>query len=416
MYKGSIPGILHKTSWSWPSIVKRSAVVISIFALMSLGAGVAQSSSSAAPIRQDFEMPSSIMVPAKDGVEFNAQINGRGPFTLLFDTGSGVNILSAETAQLLGLQVEGDPLQVAAAGGYATVRRARVETLQIAGLVLHNQTFYVMALPWEHRSNLAGAVGYELWSRLAIKIDYEHQQLTFSDPASFAYSGPGMKMPLKVVDRELEVRGSVAGADGIFTLDTGNEASLVMEPGFVKKNDLVHRLQAHYHGYSGSGAAGPMPTAYYARLGTLRIGRAEVDDVISLLLDGSMSPGNKNDGNIGTGLLRQFNVVLDCTHGMLYLEKNSNWGKPGIFNRAGIVTDSITQDQKIVTILPGSPSDIAGLKVGDVILQIDGHVPSNDPLEQNDPAFLQPPGTVVRLKVKRDNAVQDFKVTLKNML
>ena len=106
---------------------------------------------------------------------------------------------------------------------------------------------------------------------------------------------------------------------------------------------------------------------------------------------------------------------MDCIRGVLYLEQNSNWGKPGIFNRAGLVTDSIMQDQKVMTILPGSPSDIAGIKIGDVIMQIDGHAPSDDPLEQNDPAFLQPVGTIVHLTVKRGDRVRRIDVTLRDM-
>jgi C-terminal processing protease CtpA/Prc len=101
--------------------------------------------------------------------------------------------------------------------------------------------------------------------------------------------------------------------------------------------------------------------------------------------------------------------------GALYLEKNANWGKPRIFNRAGIVTDSIIQDQKVMTVLPGSPSDIAGVRIGDVITQIDGHTPSKDPLEQNYPAFLQPVGAIVHVTVKRGNQVRKFKVVLADM-
>jgi Aspartyl protease/PDZ domain len=362
-------------------------------------------------------MPSSgtVKVPAKGGVEFNAQVNGEGPFTLIFDTGAGVNVLSTTVAKHLGLQIEEEPLQLAGAGGFATVRRAHIDTLQIGNLMLHDQTFYVMSLPWEHSTGPAGAVGYELLRRLAVKIDYEHQQLTFHDPSSFAYSGHGIMVPLDVVEQELEVHGSVDGASGVFTIDTGDEASLELEPGFVRQNDLVNRLHARYRGYSGSGTGGPMPTAYYAHLGTLRIGGAEVNDVITQLLDDHLGPGVANDGNIGTRVLRQFNITADCPHGVLYLEKNANWGKPGIFNRAGLVTDSIMQDQKVRNVLPGSPSEIAGVKIGDVITQIDGHTPSDDPLEQNDPAFLQPVGTVVHLTVKRGDAVQKIEVTLRDM-
>jgi Aspartyl protease/PDZ domain len=397
--------------------VKRLAGLLSVFALMTLRIGFAQVHPCAVPVRKDFEMPPSgtVTVPAKGGVEFNAQVNGKGPFALIFDTGAGVNVLSTTAAKHLGLQVEGDPVQLSGAGGFTTARRAHVDTLQIDGLVLHDQTFYVMSLPWEPRGGPVGAVGYELLLRLAVKIDYEHQQLTFHEPSSFAYSGHGIKVPLDVVEQQLEVRGTVDGASGVFTIDTGDEASLELEPGFASQNDLANRLHAHYRGYSGSGTGGPMPTAYYARLGTLRIGEAEVNDAITQLLDDHLGPGVENDGNIGTRVLRQFNITIDCIRGVLYLEKNSNWGKPGIFNRAGLVTDSIMQDQKVMTILPGSPSDVAGIKIGDVIMQIDGHSPSDDPLEQNDLAFLQPVGTIVHLTVKRGDRVRKIDVTLRDM-
>ena len=135
-------------------------------------------------------------------------------------------------------------------------------------------------------------------------------------------------------------------------------------------------------------------------------------DLITNLSGGEPGPGDYA-GNVGRSVLRQFNATFDCMRGKLYLEKNANWGKPGIFNRAGIVIDPVDQGQKVMTILPGSPAEAAGLAVGDLITKIDGRAPSDD---LDDPAFLQPVGTVVRLVVKRGEGERRIDVTLKDVL
>ena len=84
--------------------------------------------------------------------------------------------------------------------------------------------------------------------------------------------------------------------------------------------------------------------------------------------------------------------------GSLHLEKNAHWDQRGIFNRAGIVIDPTEEGQKVMTILPNSPGEAAGLSVGDQLTQIDGHPPADDTEE---PAFLQAVGTVVHPPVKR---------------
>jgi C-terminal processing protease CtpA/Prc len=101
---------------------------------------------------------------------------------------------------------------------------------------------------------------------------------------------------------------------------------------------------------------------------------------------------------------------------VLYFEKNSNWGKPEVFNRAGIVVDSIQQDQKVMNVLPGSPAEIAGVVVGDIIMRIDGRAPNDNPLQQDDPAFLQPVGTVVHLTIQHGDKIRKIDVTLQDLL
>jgi len=359
-----------------------------------------------------------VVVSAKGGVEFDALINGKGPFRLIFDSGAGVNALNPTIARQLGLRVEGPSQIILGAGsGSLTEQAANVALVRIGDLALHDQKFYIMPMPWGDRSGPVGAVGYELMRRLVVTVDYEREQLAFNLPQPFTYSGHGVKVQIEpmLTPFEIEVRGSVNGASGVFCIDTGDEASLSLEQRFVGQYNLVKQLSPRYHGYAGSGIGGAMPAAYYGRVETLRIGEAEVNHVIAFLFD-RQAISAENAGNIGSRVLRQFNITFDDPHGVLYFEKNSNWGKPEIFNRAGIIVDSIMQNQEVMNVLPESPGEIAGVAIGDIIVQIDGRAPNKDPLQQDDPAFLQPVGTVVRLTVLRGDKTQKIEVTLRDLL
>jgi aspartyl protease/PDZ domain-containing protein len=362
---------------------------------------------------KDFEMPRPgfVTVPAEQGIICEGTINGKGPYKMVFDTGS-VNLLSSSVAKELGLSVEGDTQTFAAEGGNVDSKITHVRTLEIGSLIMHDQVFHVIATPSGGEGTPQIAIGYELMRRLVIKIDYEHEELTFYNAAKFKYSGGGVEVPMRIKGLLLEVNGSVDDVPGTFVLDSGNEVAFSLDGGFVKQNNLIERLGAHYHGYSGRGYGGPMPEAYYVRLRTLALGNAEVHDLITNLSAGEPGPGDYA-GNIGRSVLRQFNATFDCMRGQLYLEKNAHWDKPEIFNRAGIVIDPTENGEKVMTILPGSPAEAAGLALGDVITKIDGHEPSDD---LDDPAFLQPVGTVVRLVVKRGNVDHEIEVTLRDML
>jgi len=372
------------------------------------------------PSPGELEMPPSgkVVVSAKGGVEFDAMINGKGPFRLIFDSGAGVNTLNPTIAKQLGLRVDG-PSQIILGGGSRslTEQAANVALMRIGDLALHDQKFYIMPMPWGDGSGPVGVVGYELMRRLVVTVDYEREQLAFNLPQPFTYSGHGVKVQLEpmLTPFQIEVRGSVNGASGVFGIDTGDEASLALEQRFVGQYNLVKRLAPRYHGYAGSGVGGAMPAAYYGRVETLRIGDAEANHVVAFLFDGQ-ALSSKNAGNIGSRVLRQFNITFDVPHGVLYFEKNSNWGKPEIFNRAGIIVDSIMQNQKVMNVLPESAGEIAGVAIGDIIVQIDGRAPNNDPLQQDDPAFLQPVGTVVHLTVRRGDKTQKIEVTLRDLL
>lgn len=367
----------------------------------------------AIPFRKDYQMPPSgeVSVSAEGGLIFQAFINGKGPFRTLFDTGS-VNILSANFARKLGLKLAAQGIEFGTSSpDNVQVHKTHVDTIQIGDLLIRDQTFYVIDMP-DDNSTPSLAVGYELLRRLAVKIDFEHQRLTFQDAPHFHYSGPGSTVPLRFEGNALLVQASIGDASGWFELDSGNESGTMMFTEFTEKNQVLQALGPHFLAYNGRGFAGPSPQAYLARINSMHIGDVRVPSVIGRF---STDPSDKRDfaGNIGQDILRHFNEVFDCMRSQVYFETTKASTQPEVFNRAGVVFDSFGQGLQVMTVLPNSPGAQAGIQVGDVITAVDGKAPDDD---INQPAFLQPSGTQLHLAVKHGTQTRSVTVTLRDVL
>ncbi len=332
----------------------------------------------AIPFRRDYQIPPSgeVTVPAEGGLIFQARINNQGPFKALFDTGS-VNFMSERFAHQLGLKLSTDEFQFGTSSpATMQVRKAHVDTLQIGDLAVHDQTFYIAALPDDGNTPVL-AVGYELLRRFAVKIDYERQSLTFYDGVRFRYSGSGTAVPLQIQGTALLVEASIGKASGSFLLDTGNEAGFSVSTNFTEKNGLVGALGVHFLGYNGRGYAGPSPEAYLVRVSTFRIGDVPAPSVIAHLTT-DRSDTSSLAGNIGQSILRRFSEVVDCMRGDIYFERTKSSDQPEIFNGAGLIFDSFGHGLQVMTVLPGSPGQLAGLQPGDVITTINGEAPGDE--------------------------------------
>jgi predicted aspartyl protease len=369
----------------------------------------------AIPFRKDYEMPPSgeVTISAEGGLTFQTTINGKGPFKTLFDTGA-VNFMSEGFAHRLGLKMDTQGIEFGTSSP-ANIHghKVRIDTLKIGDLAIHDQTFYTAALP-EDGGTPVLIVGYQLLRRFAIRVDYEHQSLTFYDGPHFHYSGPGTAVPLEIQKNGngLFVEASIGKASGRFILDTGNEFGFSLTTAFTENNDLVHALGAHLLGYNGRGFAGPSPEAYLVRVKTLRIGNVSAPSVIAHL---TTDPADTSElaGNIGQSILGKFTEVFDCMRGKLYFEKTKDSDHPEVFNGAGLIFDSFGHGLQVMTVLPGGPGAEAGLQTGDVIPAINGKAPDDD---VNSPQFLQPPGTELHLEIQHGSETRRVSLTLKEFL
>ncbi len=352
-----------------------------------------------------------VTVPAKNGVELKATINGQGPFDAIFDTGSG-NVMTASLARRLGLKLEGSAT-MDAGGGTVHGKVAKVASVNIGGLTMSDQLFAVIDTPLTQDQD-GIFIGHLLLQNLPIRVDFEKQEITFYSKQGFAYSGNGTAVPIHSKDGALLAEATVDGLDGLFGIDTGDSYSLSLYAPFVTQHKLAQHYHAKIQGYAGSGFGGP-DHGFYTRADTLQLGKIEVIRPITVLSTDTQGAESSAAvaGNIGIHILRQFNIVFDGPHGKMYLEKNANYGKPDIFNRVGLLLDDFPEHLTIKTVIPRGPGAKAGLKEEDVITQIDGKPPTDESLQS---AFIQPVGTVLHLTVRRGTKTRRVSLVLKDIL
>ena len=331
-------------------------------------------------------------------------LNGKGPFRMLFDSG-GVNVLLPQVLAQIGARAEGAMSGGAADDDRQNVGVTRVDRLEFGGIVVERQVFATFDLDEfmrrvEGLDDVAGVVGYEIFKRFPVKLDYEHSRATFYDPAKFKYAGTGARLPILFRGTNPQARGRVDGIDGVFHIDTGSRGSLTLTLPFVEANELTAKYGAKLETISGASVGGHV-RALLARATTLQLGDITVQKPVTLLSLQSRGALADPDlaGNIGFGILRQFNITFDYPNSVLYFEKNANYGKPDVYDRAGLWIERAAKGYEVVDVVAGGPAAAAGVKAGDLIVGINGKAWTLLPLSAVRTELKAAPGRKVRLKM-----------------
>jgi Aspartyl protease/PDZ domain len=348
------------------------------------------------------------------------KINGKGPFRVLCDTG-GANIVTPEAAKELGLATEG-ALQGRGVGEKSEdVALAKVDTLQVGDATLKDQVFAVFPMASFSKVegvSSAGLIGYEIFKRFVVTVDYEGSKLTLTLPEAFDYEGQGTAVPFKFNNHIPQVDGEIDGLAGKFDIDTGSRASLDLMGPFVEKHDLKAKYAPRLEGVTGWGVGGPARAAI-GRAQVLKLGDVSVPAPVTELT--LQKKGAFTDpyvaGNVGAGVLKRFNIVFDYGRKRLIFEKNANYGKADAFDRAGMWMNEAEGGFEVMDVFAGSPAADAGIKVGDTIVAVDGLPVASLTLPGLRQRFrTDAPGTKVTLKVRTGEAEREAVLTLRDLV
>jgi membrane-associated protease RseP (regulator of RpoE activity) len=296
-----------------------------------------------------------------------------------------------------------------------------VDSLSVGEVTLGKQVFAVFALePFGDIEGVpqSGLIGYEVFKRFVVGIDYEKSLLTLAEPSAFTYSGGGTAVPFQFDGQTPQVDGSIDGIPGAFSIDTGGRASLTLLAPFVEKHELRKRPGPKIEAVTGWGLGGPA-RGMVTRMKGLRLGSVDVGDfVVDLSLQ---TKGAFTDpyvaGNVGGGVLRRFNLVFDYGNQTIVFEPNARFGDPDLYDRSGMWVNRKGAEIVIVDVTAGGPAEAAGLKNGDRILAVDGRPVADVSLVDLRERFrTEPPGTEIHLRVKRGDAENEVVLVLKDQV
>ena len=365
----------------------------------------------------------SITIPFKllnNHIYLPVKLNGGAPKLFIFDTGS-FNVLSKEEAQAQGLNSEG----TFPAGGIGqnTIEfgYARINLLDVGGLVLKNQLFATFDLSdgirFEDLPTL-GLVGYELAKQAVVVLDYDKNEISFIRPAAFRPPKGAESLPLKFRGHIPLVEAVLDGVTGEFQLDTGARPSLTLTRSFADAHGLVEKYHARREAVGGPGLGG-QTRGLLARPEELDLGRLAVHGPVALISSSwrRNTAMSRIAGNIGGGLLKRFLVTLDYPQGTLYLQPNRHFAEPDVFDRSGlwVMRASDGSAFEIADVIPDSPASKVGLKVGERILKVDRAEAAALTVSTFRERLAKEPGTTINLEIQGEDGVHEVVLVLEDL-
>ena len=244
------------------------------------------------------------------------------PFVL--DSGA-VNLVFPDTVKELGLIAEGQFWSFGGGGTGIATSQVRIDSMEFASAHYRPQVFSVYPFPDLRQvigvPNLAGILGYEIFKRFVVKVDYPRHELTFSLPEAYQYSGDGIIIPIRFVGNIPEVDGSIDAIPGQFVVDIGTTGSLILYSPWVTS----HRTQfanaldnvKTFKGVAGGEAAFAFTTFKHLTLGNSSF--HDVGGALSLQKAG-FTANPYGTGMVGAELFQKSALIFDYQRQRLILE------------------------------------------------------------------------------------------------
>ena len=357
------------------------------------------------PPKPDFTFPAGgadVRLPiAIDGgqIVVRVRIDGKGPFRMLLDSGSS-NMLVPDLARTLKLGP--DAGKNVAAGGLGAVRAGR---LDVGGVVIANPAFVLVDPKTLLRradgiDDVVGVIGFEVFKRMPISVDFARAQLVLHDPARFKSAGKGAAVPLVFHGMTPRVTGRLDGIGGVFDIGTGAHEILTLATVFVTAHDLVRLYGAKQSVLAGSGPDGTV-RGLLARAGEFELGGIVLAKPVVILgtVAASGESGTDAAGSIGSGMLRMFRPTFDYAHGVVYLAPAVVMADSAYFDRAGLKLERVPAGFVVVDVVAGGPAEAAGVKIDDVVTAINGRAAATTTLAAARTAQRAKTGSKLRLQI-----------------
>lgn len=318
-------------------------------------------------------------------VVISVKINDSSPLNLILDTGIRNTIITeldpgdrislnySDVKDLMGL----------GGGNHLEAYTSDYNTMKIGKLKLENKTVYVLQTDVFNLSKHSGAkinglIGSDFFKDYIVEIDYSSHRIRFYNQATFIEPKGYGVLPISIQSQKMFVELSVLEADSTrkkvkMLIDTGAELNAWFQ---TFTYESVHLPKKWILGTIGEGLNGII-TGKYGHIPEICFGEYCLKNPIVSFPDSAAITGivsnSKRDGTVGSQILSRFNLFFDYNKKKFYFRPNSNFSNRYNYNISGIEIVQITpliSWAEVLDVWKGSPAEIAGVKKGDQIIEV----------------------------------------------
>jgi hypothetical protein len=360
-------------------------------------------------------------------------LNGTLPLKFILDTGVRTAILTQKTfSDILNLPYS-RRYTISGPGGEKLVDAYVTNnvTIELPGILGRGHAMLVLEEDYLQLRNYMGTdvhgiLGYELFSRFIVQVDYEKKVLTLTLPEYFRKPRRYQTLPMKIEDTKPYIITPVVLQDGTsfnakLLMDSGASHGLLLDP------TTDTRIQAPSQVISsviGRGLGGEI-TGKVGRIRSIEIGSYKLMNAIANFPDpnsytDTLKTGNVfRNGAVGGEIMSRFSMIFNFPKEEIYLRKNASFKKGFHYNLSGLILKARGSQLNIFEISEvrkQSAADKAGLLPGDVILSINGVMTQYLSLNHVNGFFNSKPRKKIRLEINRRGERMRKEFTLEDQI
>ncbi|GAA4269806.1 aspartyl protease family protein [Hyunsoonleella aestuarii] len=399
-----------------------------------------------------------IVIPVEiNGVELSFLLDTGVSKPIIFNFLNVSDTLKIKDTESIFLRGLGDGEQVEAL-------KSRNNIFRVGDAINLNQDLYAV---YDSKLNFAprlgipihGIMGFDLLKDLIVEVNYSHKYIRLTEPQNFSYKDcdkcevlhlefynnkPYINVKVNINEKDIPVKLLIdsGGSDALWLFED-DSLGINVENKFF--NDFLG------HGLSGS------VYGKRSRVKSLLIDGFKLKKVNVAFPDSTSIAFAKRfkgrNGSISGNILKRFNIIFDYRRALITLRKNGYFKEKFTYNKSGIelahngvrlvrerekfipsdhYSKSDTQNGTrivldnrykmslkpaygIVELRADSPAEKAGLKLGDIILTINGKPAHEFRLQQIMHLFYGDTGNKIRLRISRKGVDMNFNFVLEDV-
>lgn len=360
-------------------------------------------------------------------------LNGQLPLKFILDTGVRTTILTEKTFSDILKLTYGRHYMVAGPGGEKVVEAYVTNNVTLDMPGVHGEGHAMLVLEKDYLElrnymgmDVQGVLGYEVFSRFIVEIDYQGKELTLTLPEFFQPKKKFQELTITIQDTKPYLQTNVEMNNGAvinakLLVDSGASHGLVLDPA---SDSRITVPEKHVNSLIGRGLGG-LITGEIARIKSLSLGKYRIEDIIvnfpdaNSYIDTLKASDVFRNGAIGGEILSRFTTIYDFPRERIYIKKNSSFYNTFNFNMSGLTLKakgSRLRKFEVADVRKGSPAEKADIQNGDELLFINGYPTFQLDLNSLNGYFNEKPGKKIKLDLLRNGVKLTRRFSLESQI